>query len=144
MNDYQCMDLAIQEAQQCPPSKTAYSVGCVIVREGMILSSGYSREDGATVHAEESALEKLAGHAQGATVYSTMEPCSRRVSRPNPCAQLIIQSGASKVVYGCDEPPHFVADCKGVELLRDAGIEVVHLQSYTARCLALNDHITCK
>lgn len=144
MDDYQFMEYAIFEAQRCPPSKTAYSVGCVIVREGIVLSRGYSREDEATVHAEESALEKLAGDAQGATVYSTMEPCSTRASRSNPCAQLIIRSGARRVVYGCKEPPHFVADCKGVELLRDAGVEIVHLTGYAVRCLALNDHIICK
>ena len=141
MDDNYFMELAIAQARKCLPSTTAYSVGCVIVRAGKILSTGYSREDSDKVHAEESALEKLSGRAEGASVYSTMEPCSTRASRPHPCAQLILRSGATRVVYGCEEPPHFVADCKGVELLRAAGIEVVHLARYATQCLKLNDHI---
>jgi len=139
------MKLAIEEAKKCPPSQTAYSVGCVIVRDGKVVSTGYSREDGDKVHAEESALSKLEGIANGCTVYTTMEPCSTRASRPTPCAQLIIRSGATTVVYACEEPPHFVADCKGVELLKKQGIEVYHLgkyhPEYEQQCLALNGHI---
>jgi len=135
------MELAIEEAKKCPPSQTAYSVGCVIVLDGHVLSLGYSREDGDKVHAEESALSKLEGIAKGSTIYSTMEPCSKRASRPLSCAQLIIKSGATRVVYACEEPPHFVADCKGIEFLKQQGIEVVQLSKYEEPCLVLNDHI---
>lgn len=141
MIDDKFMELAIEEAERCPHSKTAYSVGCVIVRDGLVLSTGFSREDGDRVHAEESALGKLEGIAKGCTIYSTMEPCSKRASRPLPCAQLIIKSGATRVVYACEEPPHFVADCKGIELLKQQGIEVVQLSKYQNQCLTLNNHI---
>jgi len=141
MIDDKFMELAIEEAKKCPPSQTAYSVGCVIVRNGHVMSAGYSREDGDRVHAEESALSKLEGIANQYTVYSTMEPCSKRASRPTPCVQLIINSGATRVVYVCKEPLHFVTDCNGIELLKQHGMEVVQLSKYRNQCLALNDHI---
>ena len=81
------MRLAVSLARQCPPSDTAFSVGAVIVdAEGAELSRGFSREGGdPVVHAEEAALGKLSPgepRLAGATIYSTLEPCSQRKSRP--------------------------------------------------------------
>jgi hypothetical protein len=81
------MRLAVSLARQCPPSDTAFSVGAVIVgAEGAELSRGFSREGGdPVVHAEESALGKLSPgepRLADATIYSTLEPCSQRKSRP--------------------------------------------------------------
>ncbi|HVT67559.1 MAG TPA: dCMP deaminase, partial [Trebonia sp.] len=76
------MRLAVSLARQCPPSATAFSVGAVVVAaDGTELARGFSREGGdPVVHAEEAALAKLAPgdpRLAGATVYSTLEPCSR-------------------------------------------------------------------
>ncbi|MGH3169722.1 MAG: dCMP deaminase, partial [Trebonia sp.] len=94
--DTRWMTLAVRLAHECPPSADAYSVGAVIVAaDGTELARGYSREGDPHVHAEESALGKLApGDARvaGATIYSTLEPCSQRKSRPRSCASLIIGS----------------------------------------------------
>src|ERR1700733_5289575 len=99
--DERWVRLAIELAWQCPPSTTAFSVGAVIVDAGGDeISRGFSRESGdPMVHAEESALAKLAPddpRLAGATIYSTLEPCSQRKSRLRTCTQLIIAAGRGR------------------------------------------------
>jgi diaminohydroxyphosphoribosylaminopyrimidine deaminase/5-amino-6-(5-phosphoribosylamino)uracil reductase len=146
-DDERWMSAAVDLAWRCPVSDSAYSVGAVIVGpDGDLVSDGYSRENDPRVHAEESALAKagapLAGTTlAGATIYSTLEPCSVRKSRPLGCAQLIIASGIRRVVIAWREPSLFVADCQGYELLAQAGIEVVELTSFAERAKAPNRHL---
>jgi diaminohydroxyphosphoribosylaminopyrimidine deaminase / 5-amino-6-(5-phosphoribosylamino)uracil reductase len=144
--DERWMRLAIELAWQCPPSATAYSVGAVIVdARGDEISRGFSREGSdPVVHAEESALGKLAAddpRLAGATIYSTLEPCSQRKSRPRTCTQLIIGAGLRRVVIGWREPALFVADCQGYELLAEAGLEVAELPALAALAAAPNRHL---
>jgi diaminohydroxyphosphoribosylaminopyrimidine deaminase/5-amino-6-(5-phosphoribosylamino)uracil reductase len=143
--DERWMAAAVALAWRCPPSAGAYSVGAVIVAaSGEALASGYSREGDPRVHAEESALGKLPpGDARlaGATLYSTLEPCSRRRSRPLSCARLIIAAGIGRVVIAWREPALFVPDCQGRELLAAAGIEVTELPEFAARAMAPNRHL---
>jgi diaminohydroxyphosphoribosylaminopyrimidine deaminase / 5-amino-6-(5-phosphoribosylamino)uracil reductase len=144
--DERWMRLAVELAWQCPPSPTAFSVGAVIVDAGgEEISRGFSREGGdPVVHAEESALGKLAAddpRLAGATIYSTLEPCSQRKSRPRTCTQLIIAAGLHRVVIAWREPSLFVADCQGYELLADAGIEVAELPALAAPAAAPNRHL---
>ena len=144
--DERWMRLAVELAWQCPPSRTAYSVGAVIVgADGTELSRGFSRENDPLVHAEESALGKLAPgepRLAGATIYSTLEPCSQRNSRPRTCTQLIIASGIRRVVIAWREPSLFVADCQGYELLERAGLDVIELPSFAGQAAAPNRHLT--
>jgi diaminohydroxyphosphoribosylaminopyrimidine deaminase / 5-amino-6-(5-phosphoribosylamino)uracil reductase len=144
--DERWMRLAVELAWQCPPSRTAYSVGAVIVgADGAELSRGFSRENDPLVHAEESALGKLAPgepRLAGATIYSTLEPCSQRVSRPRTCTQLIIASGIGRVVIAWREPSLFVADCQGYELLEQAGLDVTELPAFAEQAAAPNRHLT--
>jgi len=139
------MDAAISLAWQCPPSDSAYSVGAVIVAaDGTPLSRGYSRENDPQVHAEESALAKLPSadpRLEGATIYSTLEPCSMRKSRPRSCTQLIIASGIARVVMAWREPSLFVADCQGYELLRQADLEVTQMPEFADSAMAPNRHL---
>lgn len=143
--DEHWMNLAVDLAWQCPPSENAYSVGAVIVAaDGGELSRGYSRENDPHVHAEESAIAKLAAEdprLAGATIYSTLEPCSQRKSRPLPCTRLIIDSGIRRVVLGWREPSLFVADCQGYELLAQAGLAVTELPEFAERAMAPNRHL---
>jgi diaminohydroxyphosphoribosylaminopyrimidine deaminase/5-amino-6-(5-phosphoribosylamino)uracil reductase len=143
--DERWMRLAIELAWLCPPSPTAYSVGAVIVdAQGDEISRGFSREGDPMTHAEESALGKLAGddpRLAGATIYSTLEPCSQRKSRPRTCTQLIIASGLRRVVIAWREPALFVADCQGYELLAEAGLEVAELPALAAAAAAPNRHL---
>ncbi|HKT02615.1 MAG TPA: dCMP deaminase [Rugosimonospora sp.] len=126
--DRQWLRAAIELSRQCPPSRTAYCVGAIVVDPyGRELARGYSREGDPQIHAEESALGKLSTvDIRGATVYSSMEPCSARLSRSRTCTGLIVEAGVRRVVFALREPPLFV-ECHGVELLEQAGVEVVEV-----------------
>jgi diaminohydroxyphosphoribosylaminopyrimidine deaminase/5-amino-6-(5-phosphoribosylamino)uracil reductase len=139
------MKRAIELSQRCPPATGAYSVGAVIVdSDGNELAYGYSRETDAHVHAEESALAKLAAgdrRLATATIYSTLEPCSQRKSRPRTCTRLILDAGIPRVVIAWREPSLFVADCQGQELLTVAGVTVVELTDLAEQARAANSHL---
>jgi diaminohydroxyphosphoribosylaminopyrimidine deaminase/5-amino-6-(5-phosphoribosylamino)uracil reductase len=139
------MSLAIELAHKCPPAEGAYSVGAVIVDEGgQEIARGYSRETDTKVHAEESALAKLDPEdprLAAATIYSTLEPCSQRASRPKACTQLILEAGIPTVVITWREPSLFVADCQGVELLEASGVTVVELPELGEAARAVNRHL---
>lgn len=138
------MRLAVELAWRCPPSQTAYSVGAVIVAGGAEVSRGFSREDDPLVHAEESALRKLAPgdpRLPGATIYSTLEPCSERKSRPRTCTELIVSSGIRRVVIAWREPALFVANGQGADLLAAAGIAVDELPGFAEQAAAPNRHL---
>lgn len=145
LDDERWMKRAIDLSYLCPPASGAYSVGAVIVdSRGGELAFGYSRETDSHVHAEESALTKLPTadpRLHNATIYSTLEPCSQRKSRPRTCTQLILESGIQRVVIAWREPSLFVADCQGVELLTDAGISVVELPQLASAARAVNAHL---
>jgi len=136
---------AVELSRSCPPSETAYSVGALIVAEdGTELARGHSRESGPTVHAEEAALAKTDPadpRLRGATLYSTLEPCSARASSPTPCAQLVLAAGIPRVVLAWREPPRFVADCQGVELLEQAGVTVLECPELAAEAREVNAHL---
>jgi 5-amino-6-(5-phosphoribosylamino)uracil reductase len=144
--DRHWLALACELAAACPPSRTAFSVGAVVVAaDGTELARGHSREAGdPVVHAEEAALAKI-GPADprltGATVYSSLEPCARRSSRPAPCARLILDAGVRRVVTAWREPDTFVTDADGSGLLAAAGADVVVLPEYEAQAKAPNGHL---
>lgn len=144
--DYEWMRLAIEIAHQSPPSPGAFSVGAVIVdQHGEEISRGYSREIDSHIHAEESALAKLESdnpRLKTATIYSTLEPCSQRKSRPRTCTQLILEAGIPRVVMAWREPSLFVADCQGYELLANAGVAVVEISDLAEEAQAPNSHLS--
>jgi len=147
---------AIELSRSCPPSPSAFSVGAVIVaRDGRVLATGYSRETGPTAHAEQVALERLAGAAgpdvarsvpglpsgpEGITLYSSLEPCSTRSSFPRSCTELILEAGIPRVVYAWREPATFV-NCQGARVLAGAGIEVVELERFAPLVREINAHL---
>ncbi|MFE4055582.1 deaminase [Streptomyces sp. NPDC059096] len=145
VQDLRWIRRAIDLAALCPPSKGAYSVGAVIVGDdGTELATGYSRETGAHEHAEEVALDKLPTgdpRLAGASIYSTLEPCSQRRSQHTTCAQRILEAGIPRVVIAWREPSHFVDDCIGVELLMQAGVTVVELHELASAARAVNSHL---
>lgn len=119
------MAQAIAEARKSVYVSGAYCVGCVIVRDGKVISTGYSREIPGNTHAEECALLKLGNisDAERCTIYTTMEPCSIRLSGKRSCADRIIESGIRRVFQATAEPPDLVT-CTGRESLRSIGIQV--------------------
>ncbi|MGH3244139.1 MAG: hypothetical protein ACRDNL_27430 [Spirillospora sp.] len=214
MDDFGWLELACDLARLCPPSRTAFSVGAIIVSaDGRELARAHSREHDPNDHAEEAALAKLhpnlpptngwpsaktthptlssptgtrtpgAGTTgsdlsgppgaettspdlsdptgaktthptpsgatgagtpgpdlSGATVYSSLEPCGRRASRPHPCAELIVASGVRRVVFAWREPALF-AEGTGAEILAAAGVELVELPAMADRAREPNAHL---
>jgi diaminohydroxyphosphoribosylaminopyrimidine deaminase/5-amino-6-(5-phosphoribosylamino)uracil reductase len=143
--DHAWISLAIELARKCPPSEVAYSVGAVIVdAEGQEIARGYSRESDPQVHAEEAALSKLSQsdpRLPTATIYSTLEPCSQRRSRPRSCTDLVLAAGIRRVVIAWRETALFVADCQGVELLSQAGVTVSEIPELSAQAMSMNAHL---
>ncbi|MGW5635739.1 dihydrofolate reductase family protein [Streptomyces sp. NPDC003832] len=145
--DRHWLRLACELAELCPPSRTAFSVGAVVVAaDGTELARGHSREgDDPVVHAEEAALAKIDPadpRLPSATVYSSLEPCARRASRPAPCSRLILEAGVRRVVTAWREPDTFVAGADGSGLLAAAGARVLVLPEYADRAQAPNRHLT--
>jgi pyrimidine deaminase RibD-like protein len=141
------MQQALKVAEACR-DVTFYGVGCVIVSpDGQILSTGFTGElkdpfagGMKDRHAEEVAIDKanVAGISlNGATLFSTLEPCSVRKSGLQACTQRIIASGIAKVIYGAKEPydPTLDIHCEGDKQLRQAGLQVTHLENFTQECL---------
>jgi 5-amino-6-(5-phosphoribosylamino)uracil reductase len=144
--DRRWLALACDLADRCPPSDTAFSVGAVVVAaDGTELARGHSREAGdPVVHAEEAALAKVDPadpRLAAATVYSSLEPCARRASRPAPCARLILDAGVRRVVTAWREPDTFVEAADGNGLLAAHGADVVVLPGYEERAKAPNRHL---
>jgi 5-amino-6-(5-phosphoribosylamino)uracil reductase len=135
---------AIELSRQCPPSPSAYSVGAVIVAaDGTLLASGFSRETDPYDHAEEVALAKVPpgdSRLPMATLYSSLEPCGVRSSRPCPCSQLIIAAGLRRVVYAWREPPLLAAGGGGRQL-RAAGAIVIEVPELAPEARQVNAHI---
>ncbi|CAE6435220.1 unnamed protein product [Rhizoctonia solani] len=163
------MRLALEEAAKCEPTPTAFCVGCVITVPTLaddgkvtqkILSTGYSRELAGNTHAEANALAKA--HALDGTeelhqsfgeraeasallrladVYTTLEPCSVRLSGLSPCADALVAAGIRNCIIGVKEPADFV-QCEGTKKLEDAGIRIIWLDDLEAECLSMarRDH----
>jgi diaminohydroxyphosphoribosylaminopyrimidine deaminase / 5-amino-6-(5-phosphoribosylamino)uracil reductase len=101
-------------------------VGAVVVRDGGVVGEGWHERRGGP-HAEVRALDAAGEQARGATMYVTLEPCSRHGSTP-PCVDAIAAAGVAKVVVGASDPTQ-----DGVARLREAGIEVDVLDDWAAR-----------
>lgn len=99
-------------------------VGCVIVKNGEIISTGVTAENGRP-HAEKIAIEKITDKKilNGATLYVTLEPCSHFGQTP-PCIDEIIKNKFRKIVIATQDPDERV-NGSGIKKLREAGIDVV-------------------
>lgn len=112
------LDLAASAVGNTNPNPV---VGAVIVKNGVIVGTGLHRKAGEP-HAEVHAFNMAQQHAEGATLYVTLEPCSHFGKTP-PCANLVKDSKVSRVVVATKDPNPEVAG-RGIQLLRDAGIQV--------------------
>lgn len=99
------------------------SVGCVIVRDGMIVGEG-ATAFGGRPHAEHVALTRADDEAAGADVYVTLEPCAQRSVPGTACADLLIAARVARVFVATRDPHPHASDA-GLERMRAAGIEVV-------------------
>jgi diaminohydroxyphosphoribosylaminopyrimidine deaminase/5-amino-6-(5-phosphoribosylamino)uracil reductase len=96
------------------------SVGCVIVKDGVVLGEAVTAPGGRP-HAEEQALRIAGPGVRGATAYVTLEPCGERSSGALSCSELLVAADVGRVVVAAaDSSP--LASGRGVLRLRDAGI----------------------
>lgn len=135
------MQRALDLARRSPPKPTNYRVGAILLngKTNTVLATGYTLECEGNTHAEQSCFIKLAKEhnisqeqlgdvlPEGTVLYTTVEPCFKRLSGNLPCVQRILGLGkAIKTVYvGVKEPEKFVGANTGRKQLEDAGIEVV-------------------
>ena len=118
---YRCLQLAELGVGYVAPNPM---VGAVLVCNDKIIGEGYHHRYG-DAHAEPNAINsvkevELLGQS---TLYVSLEPCSHYGKTP-PCADLIVSSGIPRVIIGTLDPNPKVAG-KGVEKLRNAGVEVI-------------------
>jgi pyrimidine deaminase RibD-like protein len=142
-----------------------------------VLSTGHSREIEGNTHAEQCAMikwekgsikstvyiwqgqDEMAEGKDIVTMYTTMEPCSTRLSGNTSCVDRILDFNRrvstttstttsetllhtiQRVVIGVREPPNFVAHCVGVKRLEEEGMEVVFERELEEACLQVNRHI---
>jgi len=160
------MEFALVQAAKSPPASNKFCVGAVLVDEdkGEVLSTGYSLEylqdykgDRGTTHAEQCCFIKIADKHDlpeerihevlpaNTVLYTTMEPCSERLSSNTTCVTRILRlKDAIKTVYvGIREPGTFIANKNGQEMLESNGVKVVypveHLQQKIVE-VTMNGH----
>jgi diaminohydroxyphosphoribosylaminopyrimidine deaminase/5-amino-6-(5-phosphoribosylamino)uracil reductase len=136
-----CIEIARRGEYYVAPNPM---VGAVLVRnsDGYILSEGWHERYGEG-HAEVNCFrnyELSATNLKDCTLFVSLEPCSHYGKTP-PCAKLIIEKGVGRVVVGMLDPNPLVAG-KGVQMLREAGIEVIVGVEEQA-CRELNKRFLC-
>lgn len=112
-------------ARARPLSRPNPAVGCVIVRDGIVVGRGWTQAGGRP-HAEAVALAQAGDRAQGSTIYVTLEPCAHASARGPTCAALIESARPARVVVA-EVDPDSRTDGDGIGRLRAAGIQVDHL-----------------
>lgn len=105
-------------------------VGAVVVDEGRTVGEGWYEYD-RVQHAEVMALAVAGARARCATLYVTLEPCAHHGRTP-PCVDAVIAAGVARVVVGARDPNPKV-DGRGIERLREAGVQVDLVDTFEAR-----------
>jgi len=116
-----CIDLAYLGKGKVAPNPL---VGCVIVKDGVILGEGYHEYYGGP-HAEINAINNVIDQSliEGSTIYISLEPCAH-VGKTPPCTLAILRLKPTRVVIGSKDTNPSVAG-RGIDRLRQEGIEVV-------------------
>jgi 5-amino-6-(5-phosphoribosylamino)uracil reductase len=143
--DCNLLQRAVGNSRLSDAADSRYRVGAVLATRDGQTFDGFTGESAAENHAEEEALAKaltVGADLRGATVYSTIEPCSVRKSKADSCTDLLIRHGIGRVVFALREPDRFVR-CDGVRRLTDAGIEVSELADFAPDVIRINAHVIC-
>ena len=141
------MKYALYLARKSPPKPTNYRVGAVLVNASTntIVTTGFTLECEGNTHAEQSCFIKLSQkhstpedhlHAilpENTVLYTTVEPCFKRLSGNIPCVQRLLalgkgNKGIRTVYVGVKEPEKFVGENMGRKQLEDAGVKVIFVE----------------
>lgn len=137
------MEYALEQAQKSPPRPTNFRVGAVLLDActNTIVATGYSLELPGNTHAEQTFMKVAEMHniaeeaigkrlPENTVLYTTMEPCNKRLSGNLTCVERILRLGnAIKTVYvGIKEPEKFVGENLGRQRLENARIKVEHIK----------------
>lgn len=98
------------------------NVGCVIVHDGKIVGRGATGVGGRP-HAEAVAIDQAGPLANGATLYTTLEPCAHASERGPTCAAIIPESGIARAVIALKDPDPRTSG-QGIDRLKKSGIKV--------------------
>ena len=149
------MRLALSLAEKSPPKPTNFRVGAVLLNADTndILSTGYTLEIPGNTHAEQCCFQKYA-FTQSVTetgiadrlpantvLYTTMEPCGKRLSGLLPCVDRILDlkkganGGINTVYVGVSEPEKFVGENTGKSRLEEVGIRYIHVKGLETEIL---------
>lgn len=119
---HRCLQLALLGRYGAAPNPM---VGSVLVHQDRIIGEGWHNKYG-EAHAEVNCLSSVALQdrhlIEQSTMYVSLEPCAHFGKTP-PCANLILEHRIPNVVVGCRDP-FLQVNGKGIELLRDAGVNV--------------------
>lgn len=118
----ECISLSLKGKGAVSPNPL---VGCVIVKNGIIIGKGYHKKFG-EAHAEVNAVndaKRKGFDLKGADVYVNLEPCSH-TGNTSPCADLLVNEKVRRVVIGIKDPYEKV-NGRGIKKLKDAGIETL-------------------
>lgn len=144
-HDRYLMRQAFRVADECISSEGAFSVGSIVTTASReILSTGYSRELGPGWHAEEVAINRASdeiGCLENCVLYSTLEPCGERLSRPVTCCQLILRNSISIVFFAERESKVFVSRPNGAGSLLANGVRVLQLVGNESWFRRQNSHL---